>query len=912
VDGSASTASTFTRTGPVHPLVAAVRAVAAAHPDYPAIESRAASTTYRQLVDNVTGTAAALRANGLAPGQTVSLLARRDRWLSVALMAVWEVGAVAAIIDSTLPARRVTTCEQVVAPRWRLTMDPRGQAVVDRVSPRAVDADGASHILFTSGTTGRPAAVVIGPEAIAGALRWYVAELVPARCRVGLLSGLGHDPVMRDIFAPLLVAGTLVVPPPEVLATPVALASFVAGARLTVLHATPALLEYLLAGSAGFGSASADLGALALVVSGGAALRLGVVRRLRDLTAARMVNGYGTTETPQLVSCEVVSSHPEVTDIGVPDDEVMGVGTGVMGAELLLLPPDRPGTAGVREVVVCSPYLAVGYAGGSGRPERFIADPRGRPQLRAFRTGDLGVRTADGGVRVVGRLDREVSINGYRVALEEIEHIVLAHAPVAQAHARLVTGPVDDYLALSVVLGKDGGITPARLRSVLSSHLPAYAVPRRISIVDSLPVGFKYTVTTGPARYRVVEQSMDTPPVEWDRLAQPREVDLGSSRVWNLLMAGIDGAEVAVRVARSAPSGGQTADSGPVRAVLPVFRYGGRPQHPGLDPAELFMAASAHMDRSPRAWEPVTLLGSMAGSVTSPAASDVEAWLAAVYDLSVQDGATVMVPYLADQVAATIWQLLPEAELLLTGARAVLEVRHRSREAYEASLPRRKRADVRYERKLLRRGGRSVGIEPLTPAVIEEVAFLQANTQRRHGSYPSTVDDFVERYQRLATSPLAQAVVTFVCRHRGRAVGYVSGLVRDRMFLVYGAGLDYERTGSYAEYFNLLIHAPVDYCLLHGLRGVDLGPGGLRQKLLRGGRPDLIWSLIIRAPAEWSPSASRLHNRSRAALMRRSLGRYLAAAVVDRLDRMAATGVADFGSTPRWWPGQTTDSADDQ
>jgi acyl-CoA synthetase (AMP-forming)/AMP-acid ligase II len=826
----------------------------------------------------------------------------------VVLMALWEVGATAAVVDSALPARRVAACEQVVAPRWRVAADPHGLTAVHPVSADPAAAGSASHILFTSGTTGRPAAVVVGPEAIAGALQWYVAELAPAGCQVGLLSGLGHDPVLRDIFAPLLTAGTLVVPPPEVFATPVALASFVARARLTVLHATPPLLEVLLAGAAGSAGASPGLEALTLVVSGGAALRLGLVRRLRELTGARVVNGYGTTETPQLVSYDVVSSRPEVADTGVPDRDVLGVGTGVAGTELLLLPRDHDGTAGRGgEVVVCSPYLALGYAGGSGRPERFIADPRGRPGMRAFRTGDLAVRTSDGGLRVMGRIDREVSVNGFRVALEEIEQVALAHAPVAQAYAGLVTGPADDYLALSVVPDGNGAVEPAQLRRLLGSHLPAHAVPRRIAVVDSPPLGHNHKVTAGPIRYEVVEQPVDGAPAEWDRLAQPREVDLGSSRAWNLVMAGIDGAEVTARVARRVRSGGAAAGPGPVCAVVPVFRYGGRPRHPGLDPAVLFMGASAHLDRSPRAWEPVTMVGSVAGSVTSPAASDVEAWVAAIHDQRAETGATVVVPYLADAVAATIWTLVPGAELLLTGARAVLEVRHRSREEYEAALPKRKRAGVRYERKLLRRGSRSIDIEPLTPAVIEEVAALQASTQRRHGSYPSTVDDFVERYTRFASSDLSRSMVTFVCRHRGRAVGYVSGLVRDGMFWVYGAGLDYERTGSYAEYFNLLIHEPVDYCLRHGLRGVDLGPGGLRQKLLRGGRPDLVWSLLVRPPAQWSPSASRLHNRSRAALVTRSHGRYMARAVADRLGRTAATGVADFDPAPRWWPGRTAD-----
>jgi hypothetical protein len=353
------------------------------------------------------------------------------------------------------------------------------------------------------------------------------------------------------------------------------------------------------------------------------------------------------------------------------------------------------------------------------------------------------------------------------------------------------------------------------------------------------------------------------------------------------------------------PSGVGAADPAPC-AVLPVFRYRNLPEHPGLSPATLFAGSCPELDRDPDRWAPVTVLGSVTGCLSSPAARDAAGWLSAFADDPAEPAATVLVPGLADSVAATVGTLEPGARLLLVTLRTVLPVEHRSREEYEAALPKRKRDRVRNERSLLRRGGRTIEVEPLTPALIGELVTLQGNTQRRHGS-PFVEEQYAERLRRLAASGLADTVATFVCRHGGRAIGYVLGLVRDRVLTVYAAGLDYQRTGSSAEYFNLLVHEPVDYCLRSGLRGVDLGQGGLPQKLQRGGRPEPLWSLLVRHPPEWTAAAGRLHNRTRAALLGWRHARYLSPSLRERLGRIARTGAVDFTTTRMWWTVGTGD-----
>lgn len=463
-------------------VVSAVLEAAARHPTDLAVCGIERHVTYAQLAAEIELFGAHLRATGVRGGDTVALHAQRSERLPVALLAAWKLGCSVALIDSAHPAGRTAAYERAVRPAWRID----GDHAVTPVGQAPGGAGRASHILFTSGTTGGPAAVAVGADALVATVGWYVKRFeVTHRDRVALLSGLGHDPVLRDILVPLLVGGSLAVPPRRVFADPPGLADFVRSRGVTVLHATPALLEFLLAGLTG----GAQLPDVRLVVSSGAPLTVGTVRRLRSVMPATVVNAYGATETPQIVSMAIVADRSSADD-GRPDTDTLAVGRGVAGAELLV--DSRSG-----EVVVRSPHLALGYVDDSGPGTRFAADPQRQPEVRTFRTGDLGTVAADGQVTIVGRVDREISVNGFRVAPEEIESAALHYPQVVAARAELVSGFVTPVLQLSLMVAADASVAAASVRGFLRSRLPPHAVPTRIQVLtaDEFDPNHKSTTT---------------------------------------------------------------------------------------------------------------------------------------------------------------------------------------------------------------------------------------------------------------------------------------------------------------------------------------------------------------------------------------------------------------------------------
>ncbi|MEY9947163.1 amino acid adenylation domain-containing protein [Kitasatospora sp. GAS1066B] len=470
------------RSVPGRPVVAQVMETAARQADRVAIAMPdGAAMTYGQLEREVAELADRLASAGCGTGSVVELRTARLPRLAVALLAVWRTGAVAALVDGTLPGGRLDDCRRQLRPSHTLTvpMDSAAPVLSDGVEdPRSLP--GASHVLFTSGTTGRPAGVVVPPGPLRTAMDWYLGEFeFTPEDRVPLLAGLGHDPLLRDVLAPLLSGGTLVVPPDDVYSTPARLFDFLLRQRITVLHTTPALLELVLAG--GEERHGERLTALRLVVTGGAPLRGGLAGRLRTVTGATLVNAYGATETPQIAAWTRVADEP------LPADATLPIGRAVPGTELAVVDAGgRPcGVGQLGELIVCGGQVADGYLDGAERQDRFVSgSDSSRPA--AFRTGDLGRLDPSGRIHLAGRSDRQVLIHGLRVTLEEVEAVALRHPGVREAAAALAETVGGETLTLYVTPVPGAAPEPAELRAHLAARLPKAAVPATVRVVERL------------------------------------------------------------------------------------------------------------------------------------------------------------------------------------------------------------------------------------------------------------------------------------------------------------------------------------------------------------------------------------------------------------------------------------------
>ena len=465
---------------------------AAERPERIALRDAQDVVSYGQLAQRVNALAAQLVRAGARPGDRVAIHAARSTGLVTALLATLEAACSFSLLDPEQPPDWNRGLLAALAPRGLLSVaearppqalarDARAlpfhlhvsgrDCAAERV-PLQRDVDAIAYVSFTSGTTGRPKGVLGTQRPVRHFLDWYVQRfaLRPSD-RFSLLAGIGHDPLLRDVFTPLALGAMLCIPSSAERKDPQQLPRWLREHGVSVAHITPSLGTLM-------GAAAADSGglpALRVVVFGGERLRARDVALARSYApAARLVNGYGTTETPQLAGyCELASQ----TDAGLPP-----VGVGIADTQLLIRNAcDMP--AGIGElgtIHVRSPYLARGYLepaalalGGSD----------------TYATGDRGYYDHHGRVRFAGRGDRQIKLRGHRIELPAIEAALEAQPGVARAHV-LLREAADGEAALAayVVPSSAGRPDPSALRAALRQQLTEVMVPSSWAFVEQLPL----------------------------------------------------------------------------------------------------------------------------------------------------------------------------------------------------------------------------------------------------------------------------------------------------------------------------------------------------------------------------------------------------------------------------------------
>ena len=353
-----------------------------------------------------------------------------------------------------------------------------------------VAPDHVAYLAFTSGSTGEPKGIVGVHRPISHFLTWYAQRFELGESdRFSMLSGLSHDPLLRDVFTPLWVGGTLCVPPEDRILEPDALASWLNAQKITVAHMTPAMGQLLLEGNV---SRTQPLPSLRLMTFGGDVLATPLVTRLRErASTATVVNVYGATETPQAMAYHVVEVGGEE---GCAQPTAVPLGRGIDGVQLLVMTPEQRLAAigELGEIIVRTPYLTRGYLEDSAlTAARFTRNPLSEgDDDRVYRTGDFGRYEPNGSVAFVSRRDDQVKIRGFRVELGDVEAALSRHPNVSacvvradeagEGRRRLVAYVVPERKADELGIGG--------LRDFLRVRLPAYMIPALFVPLDELPL----------------------------------------------------------------------------------------------------------------------------------------------------------------------------------------------------------------------------------------------------------------------------------------------------------------------------------------------------------------------------------------------------------------------------------------
>jgi amino acid adenylation domain-containing protein/thioester reductase-like protein len=470
----------------VHELITAR---AAACPDGVAVVRGDARVTYAELECRANGLANYLTSQGVGQESVVMVHLARSVDMIVSLLAIWKAGGIYLPVEPDAPDGRIATFVKETDCGAVITDEPGRFASlpVSTVTPAAgvgfattppevhVAADDAAYVIYTSGSTGTPKGVVVEHRS----LSYLCGELVEQygihpRDNVLQFASVSFDTSIEQITVTLTGGATLVLP--DHAWAPSELADRLRANEVTVMDLTPAYWRQFLS------TGETDV-PVRLVIVGGEAVNAEDCRTaLALMPNVRLVNAYGLTETT-ITSCVTDLTGDVLTARGTAP-----VGRPLPGTAIHVLDehgvPVGPGERG--EIYIGGPGVARGYVSEDGGG-RFQLDPySSEPGARRYRTGDLGAWTPAGNLEVLGRIDRQLKIRGFRVEPGEIEATLAGHPGVG--NVAVTAYEQHGQRRLAAYYTEADRVDVPELREFAACYLPDYLVPSAFVALPELPV----------------------------------------------------------------------------------------------------------------------------------------------------------------------------------------------------------------------------------------------------------------------------------------------------------------------------------------------------------------------------------------------------------------------------------------
>ncbi|OLE25064.1 MAG: hypothetical protein AUG49_11800 [Catenulispora sp. 13_1_20CM_3_70_7] len=478
--------------------------IAATDPGRVAVLSPDGGLDYRELVSKVRSFRSGLRRCGVRAGDTVALLAGRRLETVVAMLGTWAAGAAFAPIDPAYPSVRIRAMLDIAQPVIVVADEgpvPETASPTMKIADIPVAAEDGEPIsdggdvvpkwlIFTSGSTGRPKGVMVGGAAIGPFVSAWrgLAERAGVPLRVLSTASPAFDVFTGDLIRAFATGGALVVVPPEQTGTGADLGKAILQYEVNTAELIPAQLCSELVGWLTDHDAAA--GSLRLVINGLSSWTGRDKARLLERcgAGASAVTIFGITEAVIDDVADLTPFSPALEDDAAPGP----VGLPFAGnAAYVLDPTMRPVPRGaVGELYLGGRGLAFGYLGdGSGTAARFVPDPfSGEPGARMYATGDRMRRRSDNRLDFLGRMDRQLKVNGARVEPGDVEAALRTHPAVKAAHVGLSGDSGSSQLTAWAATGESIAPTPLDLRKFLLGLLPRYAIPSRYVLLPELPL----------------------------------------------------------------------------------------------------------------------------------------------------------------------------------------------------------------------------------------------------------------------------------------------------------------------------------------------------------------------------------------------------------------------------------------
>ncbi len=480
--------------------------------------------TYRELDEKSNRLAHLLQSKGVKPGAIIAIMVERSIEMIIGLLGILKAGGAYLPIEPDYPRERIHYMLKDSQARLllkelkdskQLEKWGEGIEIMDIHSiykpfsalgkRRPASGTGHSHagspiayILYTSGTTGAPKAVMVKHRSIVRLVAdtdYIDFSRYDKLLQTGALS---FDASTFEIWGALKNGLTLHLENKETILSANNLKEILNRYGIDVLWMTSALFNY---------HVQEDIrlfkGIKHLLVGGDVVSPVTVNRLKERYPGIKVSNCYGPTENTTFSTVQAVErEYLDKIPIGKP---IANSTAYIMDNHFRLCPIGVPG-----ELLVGGDGLALGYLNNPElTAEKFITAPAvmgsegwekkneetaqstSRYPLtgsKLYRTGDLARWLPEGNIEFLGRMDRQVKIRGFRIELAEIEARLLLHPGIKEVVVQIREAKGGDATLCAYYVAEEFSHPEPALKEFLSGFLPDYMIPSFFIELEAIPL----------------------------------------------------------------------------------------------------------------------------------------------------------------------------------------------------------------------------------------------------------------------------------------------------------------------------------------------------------------------------------------------------------------------------------------
>lgn len=341
-----------------------------------------------------------------------------------------------------------------------------------------------AYIIYTSGSTGIPKGVAINHKGAVNTILDVNERInLSADDRLFGISSLNFDLSVYDIFGTLAAGGALFIPREEDRKNPGVWGKMVEKYGVTVWNCVPAFLQMMTEYYKNHDSKEVE--GLRCALLSGDWIPLDLYKNMQKISPKLKCYGLGGA-----TEASIWSNWIEIPKQIPKGWESIPYGRPLKNQRYYVLNQNHE---------ICPDYVSgMLYIAGDGLAVGYYNNPQltnmsftWNEELgeRLYATGDMGRYWKDGTLEFLGRKDKQVKINGYRVELGEIESAAKQLPSIKEAVAVLWREENQTVLAMAYTLQNTGiTLNSEEVLKLLKQRVPEYMVPELLQEVDKFPL----------------------------------------------------------------------------------------------------------------------------------------------------------------------------------------------------------------------------------------------------------------------------------------------------------------------------------------------------------------------------------------------------------------------------------------